>query len=110
MPPGGDASAPPAEALAGEAASGKKVLLLSPLGSGKTHTLLTAREVLRAGGVPVVFIDLFTAASTPLSRMRTLWCFSIIEATPRIIRIAFSSLGSSTCTVMCPSGHVQIGS
>jgi hypothetical protein len=54
-----------AQALAGEAASGKKTLLLSPLGSGKTHTLLAARDSLRALGVPFVFIDLFTAASTP---------------------------------------------
>jgi len=54
-----------AQALAGEAASGTKVQLLSPLGSGKTHTLLAARDSLRANGVPFVFIDLFTAASTP---------------------------------------------
>jgi hypothetical protein len=54
-----------AGALAGEAASGKKALLLSPLGSGKTHALLAARDSLRANGVPFVFIDLFTAASTP---------------------------------------------
>jgi len=54
-----------AKTLAGEAASGKKALLLSPLGSGKTHTLLAARDSLRAMGVPFVFIDLFTAASTP---------------------------------------------
>ena len=54
-----------AGALAGEAASGKKVQLLSPLGSGKTHMLLGARDSLRANGVPFVFIDLFTAASTP---------------------------------------------
>jgi len=54
-----------AGALAGEAASGKKLQLLSPLGSGKTHTLLAARDSLRANGVPFVFVDLFTAASTP---------------------------------------------
>jgi hypothetical protein len=51
--------------LAGEAASGKKALLLSPLGSGKTHTLLAARQSLRDASVPFVFVDLFTAASTP---------------------------------------------
>lgn len=54
-----------AETLAGEAASGRKALLLSPLGAGKTHTLLAARDCLRARGVPFVFVDLFTAASTP---------------------------------------------
>ena len=54
-----------AAALAGEAAAGKKALLLSPLGSGKTHALLAARDSLRASRVPFVFIDLFTAASTP---------------------------------------------
>ncbi len=27
-----------------------------------------------------------------------MWCFSIVEAMPRIIRMAFSSLGSSTWT------------
>lgn len=61
-----------AEALAGEAASGKRVQLLSPLGSGKTHTLLAARDALRARGVPFVFIDLFTAASTPERLLATM--------------------------------------
>lgn len=54
-----------ASALAGEAAASKKALLLSPLGAGKTHALLAARDSLRAAGTPFVFIDLFTAASTP---------------------------------------------
>lgn len=51
--------------LAAEAASGKKALLLSPLGWGKTHALLAARQSLRAASVPFVLVDLFTAASTP---------------------------------------------
>lgn len=54
-----------ASALAGEAAGGTKAMLLSPLGAGKTHTLLAARDSLRAAGTPFVFLDLFTAASTP---------------------------------------------
>jgi hypothetical protein len=51
--------------LAEEAASGNRALLLAPLGAGKTHSLLAARDVLAAKGVPFVFLDLFTAASTP---------------------------------------------
>ena len=54
-----------ASALAGEAAGGKKAMLLSALGAGKTHTLLAARDSLHAAGAPFVFLDLFTAASTP---------------------------------------------
>jgi hypothetical protein len=54
-----------ASALAAEAASGKKALVLSPLGSGKTHALLAARHALREARAPFVFLDLFTAASTP---------------------------------------------
>jgi hypothetical protein len=54
-----------ARALAAEAASGKKALLLAPLGAGKTHTLLAIRDSLREASVPAVFVDLFTAASTP---------------------------------------------
>ena len=54
-----------ASALAGEAAGGRKAMILSPLGAGKTHALLAARESLKAAGTPFVFLDLFTAASTP---------------------------------------------
>ena len=61
----GDSRISFAAALAAEAASGKKALLLSPLGWGKTHTLLAASDSLRSQGVPFVFTDLFTAASTP---------------------------------------------
>lgn len=61
-----------AAALAGEAAAGKKALLLSPLGFGKTHALLFARDSLRDADVPAVFIDLFTAASTPERLLATL--------------------------------------
>lgn len=61
-----------AAALAGEAAAGKKALLLSPLGFGKTHALLFARDSLRDAGVPSVFVDLFTAASTPERLLATL--------------------------------------
>jgi len=53
------------DTLAGAASSGKNALLLAPVGAGKTHALVAARESLRARGVPFVFIDLFTAASTP---------------------------------------------
>ena len=52
-------------ALAAEAAAGRKALLLAPLGAGKSHALVAAREALAAKGVPFVFLDLFTAASTP---------------------------------------------
>jgi len=52
-------------ALSAEATRGKKALLLGPLGAGKTHTLLGAAEALRTEAVPSVFLDLFTAASTP---------------------------------------------
>lgn len=54
-----------ASALAGEAAAGGKAMLLAPLGWGKTHALLAVRDSLAARGVPFVFLDLFTAASTP---------------------------------------------
>jgi hypothetical protein len=62
--------------LAAEASSGKKALVLAPLGAGKTHALVAAREALRSGGVPFVFIDLFTAASTPERAIETL-CRSV---------------------------------
>jgi hypothetical protein len=54
-----------AAAVAAEVASGKHALLLAPLGSGKTHTLLDIRRALSDRDVPFVFLDLFTAASTP---------------------------------------------
>ena len=50
--------------LAGEASSGRKGLLLALLGAGKTHTLVATREALGEKGVPFMFLDLFTAAST----------------------------------------------
>lgn len=59
-------------ALCDEASSGKKALLLAPLGAGKTHALLAVRDALAAGGEPFVFIDLFTAASTPERLLSTL--------------------------------------
>ena len=54
-----------ATALADDAASGTKTLLLAPLGAGKSHTLLAVRERLGANSIPFASIDLFTAASTP---------------------------------------------
>lgn len=63
--PGALSRAPWAKALAAEASSGKKTLLLATLGAGKTHTLLGIRDSLRERSVPCVFLDLFTAASTP---------------------------------------------
>ncbi len=60
------------EDLASEASAGKKALLLAPLGAGKTHALTDAREALSADGVPFVFLDLFTAASTPERLLATL--------------------------------------
>lgn len=61
-----------AAALAADISSGKKALLLAPLGAGKTHTLVNLRESLRAQSVPFVFVDLFTAASTPERLLATL--------------------------------------
>ena len=63
--PGALSRAPWAKALAAEASSGRKTLLLAPLGAGKTHTLLGIRDSLREKSVPCLFLDLFTAASTP---------------------------------------------
>lgn len=61
-----------ASALAEEASSGRKTLLLAPLGAGKTHSLLTVRDALRLASIPHVFLDLFTAASTPERLLETL--------------------------------------
>ena len=61
-----------ASALAVAASSGKKTLLLAPLGAGKTHSLLAARDALREASIPFVFINLFTAASTPEHLLETL--------------------------------------
>ena len=61
-----------ASALAQAASSGAKTLLLAPLGAGKTHSLLAARDALREASIPFVFIDLFTAASTPEHLLETL--------------------------------------
>ncbi len=54
-----------AHALAGDASSGKKSLLLAPLGAGKTHTLLKVAAALDESSIPFAFVDLFAAASTP---------------------------------------------
>jgi hypothetical protein len=54
-----------AETLAEQTSAGLKVMLLAGLGAGKTHTLFEVRDRLRANSTPCVFIDLFTAASTP---------------------------------------------
>lgn len=54
-----------ARALSEEVGSGRKTLLLAPLGTGKTHALAAVRETLQERDVPFVFVDLFTAASTP---------------------------------------------
>ncbi len=51
--------------LAAETTSGKKALVLAPLGAGKTHMLLALRDFLGQDKAPCVFVDLFTAASTP---------------------------------------------
>lgn len=64
-PPGAPSRQAFAAAVASEASSGKHALLLAPLGSGKTHTLLDIRRELSDRSVPFVFLDLFTAASTP---------------------------------------------
>jgi len=61
-----------AGALADESSSGAKSLLLAPLGAGKTHTLAAVRDALLEGSVPFVFVDLFTAASTPEHLLETL--------------------------------------
>ena len=58
--------------LASEASEGKKTLLLAPLGAGKTQGLMVVRDVLAARDVPFVFIDLFTAASTPERLLSTI--------------------------------------
>ena len=58
--------------LAAEASAGRTALLLAPLGAGKTHTLVRVADTLREGSVPFVFIDLFTAASTPECLLGTL--------------------------------------
>lgn len=61
-----------ASALAEEASSGARSLLLAPLGAGKTHTLGAVREWLRDQQVPYVFTDLFASASTPEHLLETL--------------------------------------
>ena len=63
---------PFASALAREASAGKRALLLAPLGAGKTHTLARIRDAFREQPVPFVFVDLFTAASTPERLLATL--------------------------------------
>lgn len=52
-------------ALATEAADGLKALLVAPLGAGKSRSLGAIRARLGVAGVPLLAIDLFTAASTP---------------------------------------------
>lgn len=52
-------------ALATEAANGLRTLLVAPLGAGKTHGLGAIRGVLHRARVPLLPLDLFTAASTP---------------------------------------------
>lgn len=64
-PPGASSRQAFAATVAAEASSGKHALLLAPLGSGKTHALQDIRRALADLDVPVVFLDLFTAASTP---------------------------------------------
>lgn len=54
-----------ARTLSDEVSSGRVTLLLAPLGAGKTHALAAVRGFLHASDVPLVFLDLFTAASTP---------------------------------------------
>jgi len=51
--------------LVADASAGRKVLLLAPLGQGKTHTVLRVASLLQASSIPFAFLDLFTAASTP---------------------------------------------
>jgi len=51
--------------LVADASTGRKTLLLAPLGSGKTHTLLRVADLLHEASNPTAFVDLFTAASTP---------------------------------------------
>ncbi|MBK5257491.1 MAG: hypothetical protein JJE39_15815 [Vicinamibacteria bacterium] len=54
-----------AHTLAADASTGRKSLLLAPLGAGKTHTLVKIAASLQETSIPFVFLDLFTAASTP---------------------------------------------
>ncbi len=61
-----------AHALAADASAGERVLLLAPLGAGKTHTLLRIAAALREAPVPFVYLDLFAAASTPERLLATL--------------------------------------
>lgn len=61
-----------AHRLSEEATSGRKTLLLAPLGAGKSHTLRTIRDRLRGNSVPFVLVDLFSAASTPESLLAIL--------------------------------------
>jgi hypothetical protein len=53
------------EALAERASTGARTLLTAPIGAGKTHSLASLRSRIERKGTPVVFVDLFTAASTP---------------------------------------------
>jgi hypothetical protein len=61
-----------AHALAADASTGKKALLLAPLGAGKTHTLLKVAASLHESSIPFAFLDLFTAASTPERLLATM--------------------------------------
>jgi hypothetical protein len=54
-----------AETLAEPVGAGRKVMLIAPLGAGKTHTLFEVRDRLQGNSTPCAYIDLFTAASTP---------------------------------------------
>jgi hypothetical protein len=58
--------------LGATAKSGRKALVLAPLGAGKTHMLLALRDGLEEDSAPSVFLDLFTAASTPERLLVTL--------------------------------------
>lgn len=61
-----------AHGLAADASSGRKAMVLAPLGAGKTHTLLRVAATLHDTSIPFVFVDLFTAASTPEKLLATL--------------------------------------
>ena len=60
------------ESLAASAQGGAHCLTSAPLGWGKTEALLKIRSALAARGVATIFMDLFTAASTPERLLATL--------------------------------------
>ena len=69
-------------AVAGQASSGTRILLLAPLGTGKSHALSAIRVILGSKDIPTVLVDLFTAASTP-EHLLSMLCEAVTPYYPK---------------------------